>query len=281
MSTAAPPAAIAVIAVLLQVPSHAQVVYKCVGPDGRITISNLACPPNTAVSRVDARPNTLDMSGLRREASRAEFERSSYPEFANTPAPTVAARSPSTRPASVCPTELEIRNMETTASSTTIGKKERDHLRAEVLRARSCSPDDTRYSKEAWDKIREANAMQNNIRSEDREMGRATAEAIHSSASPRAHAQIEYQRQADAQERQARRAQALADAKARASSEEESRSRRSAFANSRPKVLDRCEGNVCWSGSERFTRYEGGDRFRDSKNQRCTYQSLTKSVTCD
>lgn len=63
------PAAIAVSALLLLQPTHAQ-VYKCVASDGKISISNLGCASGSTAARVDSRPNSMDQSGSRQQAAR-------------------------------------------------------------------------------------------------------------------------------------------------------------------------------------------------------------------
>jgi hypothetical protein len=61
---------IIVAALLLSFGSQAQ-VRKCTGPDGKVTYSDVLCTnPSARESSVDTSANTLDHSGLRKEAQR-------------------------------------------------------------------------------------------------------------------------------------------------------------------------------------------------------------------
>jgi hypothetical protein len=50
-------------------------VYKCVGADGHVEFNNRGCPTGVTSQSIPATPNTLDMSGARRQDLLAEVSR--------------------------------------------------------------------------------------------------------------------------------------------------------------------------------------------------------------
>lgn len=149
--------------------AHAQ-VFKCVGADGRTVYSDAPCGSGAReLSRDQLEANTMDASGLR---ERARVEREAPP----------AAAAGATAAGSVCPSALEIRNLETSASSSRLQDKERDFLWAEIRRARACSRENSRYTAEDWRALREAQAAQTSDDPVAREAARRRAEAVHASA---------------------------------------------------------------------------------------------------
>ena len=86
-------------------------------------------------------------------------------------------------PSANCPGDFDIRNMETSLSSTSFRgnekRDEREFLQAEVRRARACSKEGGSYTADDWRKIRQAQAAQNNSSDADRARARAVAEEIH------------------------------------------------------------------------------------------------------
>lgn len=116
--------------------------------------------------------NTLDASSLREQVRR---QAESPP--ADAAEPVVAG--------TLCPDALEIRNLETRASSSGLQAPEREFLWAELRRARACAREDTRYTAEDWRVIREAQAAQTSGDPVAREAARRRAEAVHGVAASR------------------------------------------------------------------------------------------------
>lgn len=84
-----------------------------------------------------------------------------------------------------CPSDQDIRNLETSANSIAYNnkKKEREFLQAEIRRARACANEGGNYSKDDWARVKEGQDAQGGITSKNRQAGRDLAEGVHSSAS--------------------------------------------------------------------------------------------------
>ena len=160
---------LAVLAGLLAASAQAQ-VYKCTGPGGQVVYADAPCGAGARqLSREALEANTLDASALR-DRARADRE-----------APVAAAALPGVS-GGTCPEPLEIRNLETSASSSGLQDREREFLWAELRRARACSRESSRYSAEDWRLLREAQAAQTSGDPVAREAARRRAESLHASA---------------------------------------------------------------------------------------------------
>jgi hypothetical protein len=106
----------------------------------------------------------------------------------------------------VCPTDREIANMQTQVSATTLNKKERTFIEAEIRRAQQCIKGQGTYSATDWKASREAVADQNNLAGRDREQARTRAEGMHSAANPIEGDRIQLERLAEEQRRATRAA---------------------------------------------------------------------------
>lgn len=191
-------------------------VYKCPDASGRIVYSDSACG-GQLLQEGRLTGNTMQRTespGARTEPAPAG---NTAPTNNAVPAITAApAVNPGTATASGgCPSEMDIRNLETSASSISIGRKEREFLQAEIRRARACAREGGNYSREDWQRIQDAQADQNRIDPRDRAAARARAEGTHAPAvSDREHERmmndklIESRREA-AEQRAAARQQAL------------------------------------------------------------------------
>lgn len=146
-------------------------VYRCVDAAGRTLYTDAPCAPAArALPPEQLQANTLD-SGYWRD-------RAQLPAAPAAPIPDAsAALGPI-----VCPSELEIRNLETSASSQRLQQPERDFLWGELRRARACSREDSRYTVQDWRQLREIHALQTSSDPLAREAARRRAEAIHGSA---------------------------------------------------------------------------------------------------
>lgn len=177
---------VALAALLISGSSFAQ-VYKCVRPDGKIEFSNLACPTDASASRVNTKPNSVDMSGSREQAQKAENSRLRE-QLAEQERAQQLDRSSASRagsqvpPVNTCPTDKDIRNMETSASSIGLGKDARTFLEDEIRRARQCRKGQGNYSAEDWQISKEARDAQRSI--SGKKQGQVRAEGMHSAADP-------------------------------------------------------------------------------------------------
>lgn len=180
------------ISLLLALAGTAQgQVWKCTEADGRTLFSDKPCA--AAGSLVDER--------------RLRGNAIAGPRVDWTPPPPEAQSAAAVAPAAanVCPSDRELREMETRASSTTMGEQELTFLRDELRRARQCRKGLGRYSAEDWAISRDAQAAQSNIKGAAE--ARRRAEDMHSAADPLEGERIARQRLQDtaaAERRQAR-----------------------------------------------------------------------------
>ena len=185
-------------ALLLPGASLAQNVWKC-QIDGKTTFSDAPCP--SAGQMLDQRQlNSNTIGAVRRQWPDEDQEqyRSNGRGYAS-----------STQ--SSCPSEQEIRNLETSAGSVTIDKKKRDFLQDEVRRARQCTKGQGSYSQDDWKKIKESHRAQNSL--SGGAAARARAEGIHSAADPYEAERIAAQRRHEERLREQRRQRAAAAAR--------------------------------------------------------------------
>jgi hypothetical protein len=167
---------------LLAGASHAQ-VFKCQQGDTTV-YSDAPC---------GARPEVLDRDRLEGNTT----QRDPAHRVPTRQAPVVAPPLAENRVPANCPSEQDIRNMETSLSSITLrGKpRERAFLESEVRRARACSKEGGNYTAEDWQRLKDAQAAQNNLSRDDRRRERGIAEGIHApSVSEREHERMPAER---------------------------------------------------------------------------------------
>lgn len=159
-------AAIGLLALATAGVVQAAEVWKCKGPDGGVLFSDAPCPAKgVALDERQLRGNSIDGPRLPAQQSANELR----PESA---APT----------GNDCPGDLELRNMETRANSTTLGDKEKAFMQDEIRRVRQCRKGHGRYTAADWAISREAQAAQSsNTGAAD---ARRRAEGMHSAADP-------------------------------------------------------------------------------------------------
>lgn len=212
--------------------------YRCVEPSGGITFSDRPCSNSAKQSVVSTRPSVRGAGGTEfqqlrnmrmiRDMPSSEAVRPAHSDRVQPPRGTAVQSNN-------CPSEIDIANLETKASSITLDKKSRAFLVAEIRRARACSREGGTYTTDDWTRINNDIASQSRINASDREIARQNSESLHSiAASPQEQARM----QADADR------EALLEA-ARIRAEEERRSR----------VITRCEDDRCWDTKGRpYTR---------------------------
>lgn len=152
--------------------AFAQQIWKC-EVDGQARFSDKPCPG--AGQRLPERtlqPNIVE--SLKPEVVREAMGR---------PAP--ASAPPAAVPAgNVCPSDAEIRGMETRGNSTTLGDSERQFMQEEVRRALQCRAGRGRYTEADWAVSRAAQAAQTQFSDRARRDARIRAESMHSAADP-------------------------------------------------------------------------------------------------
>ena len=123
-------------------------VYKCKDAGGKTVYSDNACGQDKQ-----------EVPNLRGNSIKAErVERVQRPISANSQQTYQSAPE-----ASVCPSAQEIRNLETSASSVTLKRQEREFMQAEIRRARACSKEGGNCNADDWKRIQEAQSAQNNL----------------------------------------------------------------------------------------------------------------------
>ena len=96
--------------------------------------------------------------------------------------PEPVARQPEApRTLGVCPTPLEVRNIETTAASSRFqpGSQEHHFMQREVVRASTCDPTRMTYTVDDWKMLRTYHSYQSRIDSHDRYTARVNALRLH------------------------------------------------------------------------------------------------------
>lgn len=147
----------------------AQTVWKC-QVNGKTTFSDAPCPSSGQM--LDQRQLKSNTIGAVKRQWAQEHEEDSYQ----------ASNGHYAGTQSSCPSEQEIRNLETSAGSVTIDKKKREFLQDEVRRARQCTKGQGSYNQNDWKNIKEAHRAQNSLTGSA--AARARAEGIHSAANP-------------------------------------------------------------------------------------------------
>ena len=185
--------------------AHAQ-LHKCVGADGKVEYRDSACDdvrqsaPMTGgtSSGIDA----MDPREIQRAQQMMRAERVQAQGNA-TPTPTPASARSGRR----VPTEEEIKNLETSASSITLSDKQRRFLQAEVERMKAARAEGATYSESELRQLKDSQSAQNRIDRTDREKARQEAEDIHMrSGSPGAQASVQAIREEEAHRAAKRRA---------------------------------------------------------------------------
>jgi hypothetical protein len=153
-------------------------VWKCKQRDGSVAFSDVPCPG--AGEPLEPRRLQINVADAPRLPATADKS------------PDGAAAQP---PVNDCPGDLELRNMETRANSTSLGDKERAFMQDEIRRVRQCRKGQGRYTAEDWALSREA---QNAQSSSNAEKARLRAEGMHSAADPLEGERIARQRETEA-----------------------------------------------------------------------------------
>ncbi len=175
------------------------------------------------------------------------------------PAPPVPRRArsadppsePAATPQSYCPPREQIQGLAVSASSVTIGHRERDFLQAEVSRLQECSNGQGTYTQQDWATIITAHQSQSRIDARDRERTREAAELIHLHRGP-----------------PSVQAEVAATREARTSR----RSRRS--------VVTNCDPTGCWdTNGVRYNRAAGTGNFLREDGKAC--RTVANQVICD
>ncbi|MCX9156293.1 DUF4124 domain-containing protein [Niveibacterium sp. 24ML] len=178
-------ALIAASALLLGAPASAA-VYKCADAQGKLTYSGTPC------SGPEQREQALKLAPPTRGASLAKQDAGTAGDEGGR-----AAAGPQAE--KYCPSERDIANLETQASSNGLDDKARAFMLDEVRRARSCPREDTRYTREDWARIQNSIRDQNRSLERDRQAAREDVLRIHSVAgSPEERDRIEAEKQREA-----------------------------------------------------------------------------------
>ncbi len=228
-------------------------VFKCVGADGRTVYADAPCGSGAKeLARDQLEANTLDAAALR---DRARADRETAP-----PGQAAAGAASANGVASVCPPPQDIRNLETSASSSGLGDAEREFLWAEIRRARACSREGSRYTAEDWRVLREAQGAQTSGNPVEREAARRRAEAVHASA---ASAQEQRRMQTDRQVQAQRESGTTVIVRPPAW--------RPPVPQPRPQDQLDCRGTVCTDASGgRYDRQPDGQLTRRQDQANCT-----------
>ena len=229
--------AVAMLAALFSFNAQSAQVWKCKEGD-RIVFSDLPCPTTgkpihtrqlqgNVVQSEPAPDQSEESGGLSESAQRRDTaNRDSAPPNSG----------------NVCPGDLEIRNMETKASSITLGRREKSFLDDELRRARQCRKGQGNYQAADWQTSRDAQNAQSNLTARD--AARRQAEGMHSAADPTEGDRIANRR---VQEEAARIAAEAA--------------RRQRTADMTARTVSSCDANGCWTPSGRYTRTPGSTTF--------------------
>lgn len=249
--------AVVAIATLVFVTASSGQVFKCVTPGGKVEYREAAC--DDAAHQKSITHGTT--SGID-ATSRYEMNMATRPaQTPQAPQQPIIIGAPKGR----VPTNQEIKNLETSASSTTISAKEKQFLKQEVERAKDAQARQASYTEDDAKRLQEARAAQNRIDPKDRERARAEAEAIHMRAGSEATAAgIVADRQSEEARVEARRAAALQNTNRQAT--EAARAALPTYDR-----LQTCVGTNCTGRSgERYQSVPGvADSFRREDGKAC------------
>lgn len=220
-------------------------MFKCV-VNGKVVYQQSACQDERNERGIGGTTTTIDAMPQReinRVNNRAAQERA---RDERTPKMSVIGGS---RPAT--PSDQDIKNLETSASSKTISDKERKFLQQEVERARAAQQGNGSYTQKNLEQLKDAQSAQNRIDPRDREQARTAAENIHiNKGSAAVQDEVVQSRQAEEARKEARRAA----------------------------VITSCDAGGCWgSDGSRYNR-SAGDNFVRQDGRFC--QVVGKQMTC-
>lgn len=240
----------------------ADTAYRCLDAGGHVLFSDMPCPPSSSKqSVISTIPATKGIGGQE------------YRQLRNILAirnAEVRQRAPSksTSPNN-CPTERDISNLETRASSITLDAKSRSFLLAEVRRARACSSEGGNYTQEDWERINAGIAGQSRIRADDREIARRSAESTHWEA-------------ASSSERQRMQADADREASIEAARERAEAARRNQAGppdgDPSPQFISNCSGGSCFDNQGGRYQGLGGGQLLGPNGAIC--QQMGNMVKC-
>lgn len=225
--------ALAILATLFAVTAQSAQVWKCKDGD-RVIFSDAPCPATG--KQLEARQ--LQGNVVQSEPVPAQSEDFDSSSGSSRRRDGASRNLEASNSGNVCPSDLEIRNLETKASSITLGRREKSFLDDELRRARQCRKGQGNYSAEDWQTSRDAQNAQNNLTG--REAARRKAEGMHSAADPVEGDRIANRRAQEAAAEAARR-QRLADMAAR--------------------IVTSCDASGCWTPGGRYNRALGTNTF--------------------
>lgn len=238
--TCLPCLAVSVCWLLCSTPTALAEVYKCADAQGRVSYSGTPCAPDSVRQQtVNASPAAAGIGGVSNGAARENAVSATAPAHAYAPE-------------KFCPSERDISNLENRATSITLDDTARAFIRDEVRRARACSHEETRYTREDWVRVQRGIDAQSRPHERDREEGRATAIDVHSLS-------------ASAQERER-----IENDKTREVLREARRQREAAIQDAAWRPVARCDGSACWDkGGNRYGKAANGN-YLSAAGQVCT-----------
>ncbi|WP_374600557.1 DUF4124 domain-containing protein [Niveibacterium sp.] len=222
---------------VISMPAAAE-VYKCADAQGKVSYSGTPCAAGSVRQQaVNAAPAAAGIDGVTRGAASA---------------PSNTASASAATPEKFCPSERDIANLENRSTSITLDDKARAFIREEVRRARACSREDTRYTREDWARVERGIDAQNRSLERDREEGRAAALDTHSVS-------------ASAQERER-----IENEKNREALREAERQRDAAIQDAAWRPVARCDATACWDkGGNRYGKAANGN-YVNAAGQACS-----------
>lgn len=164
------------------------------------------------------------------------------------------------------PSQQDIRDLETSASSVTLGSKEKKFLQKELARAKAAQTGQGTYNAEDVKRLKEAQSDQNRIDAKDRGRARDTAESIHlRKGSEEVRTGVVHDRQAEEARVNARRAAAAQQA-SRAAAEAAKTA-----GPTRDRITACVYENCTGASGNRYQPVPGvKDAFKRDDGQRCT-----------
>lgn len=232
---------VVLIIALLCWPAVIAQTFKCKAPSGNVEYQQSPCRDardsqvmgGGAISGIDAL-SKRDIQHARQLAARERADLAA--SLAAQAEQAAAARAAAARP-----TDQDVKNAETSASSKTIGTKERLFLQDQAKRLRTAHDGAGSYTEDDLKRLREAGDAQNNLSEQDRKRARSDAEAIHLHfGGPAVRQQI-----IDAHESEDARVAARRAAAAAAAAESGSRLTQQSGGGPTYDHLQRCSGGMC------------------------------------
>lgn len=263
----------ALIAIAPLVALGSDTAYRCVEPGGGITFSDRPCSNAATQSVISTRPSVRGAGGTEfqqlrnmrmiRDMPSSEGRRQSSSGRLQPP----MAAQPQSR---TCPSEQDIANLETKASSITLDKRSQAFLIAEIRRARACSQEGGTYTSEDWTRINNDIASQSRINASDREVARRNAENLHSVAASSAERQ---RMQADADREASIEAARIAESDRRAHVEPPDND-----SSPRSRFISNCSGGSCFDDNGNRYQSMGGGQLLGPNGNMC--QEMGNMVRC-